>query len=238
MLTKSELRKLKVQELRDELTSRGLDSAGTKPVLLERLESAMDASTMPELGKESEPNSVTDDGVDEDLLAEVMKGEGVIEPVLESKGEGVQDGEAVVSTSGGKEVGEDGAVAEAQGTAKHEPIVFQTEFSITKELTKDMAPTQADDAGDAEKKKERAKRFGLFDADLEEEKRKTRARRFGIPVAEDEVLKLKARAKRFGLPIPEEEAAKKKQRAVRFGMSPLAGLSEAEKLKQRAERFK
>lgn len=37
----TEFKKMKVQELRDELESRGLDTSGTKPVLLERLEEAL-----------------------------------------------------------------------------------------------------------------------------------------------------------------------------------------------------
>jgi SAP domain len=41
MADMTEFKKMKVQELRDELESRGLDTSGTKPVLLERLEEAL-----------------------------------------------------------------------------------------------------------------------------------------------------------------------------------------------------
>lgn len=70
-----------MQELRDELIARGLDSSGTKPVLLGRLESAMDLTQI-DVGKESGHNSTTDDGVDEALLAEVMKGDDANETEL------------------------------------------------------------------------------------------------------------------------------------------------------------
>lgn len=50
-------------------------------MLLGRLESAMDLTQI-DVGKESGQNSTTDDGVDEALLAEVMKGDDANETEL------------------------------------------------------------------------------------------------------------------------------------------------------------
>lgn len=49
--------KLKVADLRGQLESRGLDSKGTKPSLVERLQEAMDADGNPEVNLETEENT-------------------------------------------------------------------------------------------------------------------------------------------------------------------------------------
>jgi len=69
------------------------------------------------------------------------------------------------------------------------------------------------------------------------EKRAERAQRFGTVTAEDQAAKLKKRAARFGTSIPttqEEWQEKKKRRLERFGKS---AMSEEDKLAERRQRF-
>lgn len=123
--------------------------------------------------------------------------------------------------------------------SKHTTIVFSssgsTELKLTPVAAVVSAPSVKETATEADKRKERAKRFGTFDSNLEEDKKRERAARFGIPTPEGEEEKKKARAKRFGIPIPELEEEKKKDRARRFGI--ITKEQEEEKKQKRAKRF-
>ena len=64
MLSTEEVKSLSVRQLRAELTTRGLDSAGRKSVLHDRLSAAITAEESAEEGREREelsPTTVTDD---------------------------------------------------------------------------------------------------------------------------------------------------------------------------------
>lgn len=306
MVGKLDLKKLRVPDLREQLASRGLDTAGTKSVLMERLERALETTAQPAaqqklVGNSNAAGNPEEEGVNAgatgpSLLAKKQSagfkakksagqqsaagarfaGQGAPEKENGTEADGANAKLASnLKGSGASPAGQDKA-----GTSKHQAIVFSSSGSTELKLmpvaplvstaSVDAQPTEAD------KRKERAKRFGTFDSNLEADKKKERAARFGIPTPEGEEEKKKARAKRFGIPTPELEEQKKKDRARRFGIitkeqeeekkqkrakrfgivtpegeenkkkaraarfglsAPTSGLSEAEKMKKRAQRF-
>lgn len=65
-MTAAERKKLKVQEVRDELEARGLPTEGTKAVLLERLEEAIAQEGLQEMPEEEGDEGGAEGGDEED----------------------------------------------------------------------------------------------------------------------------------------------------------------------------
>ncbi|PHJ26072.1 sap domain-containing protein [Cystoisospora suis] len=247
VLSGQQYHNLKVTELKDLLTQRGLPINGKKTDLIERL-----------LRADEEAASTAF------LTSEVSKGLGVSDDVT-----GIEDQHALLggmkSSSLGVQTAETGVCSTVSLGGVDAPLTTDavvdpsTHVLVQKKAVDTFAPTG--DAAvskidtksmseeerralrkakfgmktDADKKLERAKRFGLSVPELEEEKKKLRAMRFGLGEGqfqasdEAEAEKRKKRAERFGL-VSEDE--KKRKRAERFGMT-----SEEEKLQKRLQRF-
>merc|ERR1712244_93614 len=71
LLKMTEPEKMKVAELRAALQERGLDTKGTKPVLVGRLQAALDAEKPPE--EEATPKDPADESVVEEKKDEAME---------------------------------------------------------------------------------------------------------------------------------------------------------------------
>ena len=227
----SALKKLKVTELREELTKRGLDSKGVKDELVQRLADAMEVQG-------------TDTGALEPL------------PDLDTAGD-LSAPEKVRFTSPQPFNLDkiDRLHAYACMQVPQKPI-DTIEPPAPSEAT---PPKVSHKLSEEDKVKLRAERFGQISGkesiagglgkishEEEFEKRKKRAERFGLPIpvsAVEEENKKKARAGRFGLQVPltqAEEDAKKKARTERFaGVKPNVPKSEEfmKKLEERAKRF-
>ncbi|CAD7705168.1 unnamed protein product [Ostreobium quekettii] len=269
MAAKLDLKKLRVPELREELASRGMDTTGTKSVLMERLERSLDADAAQKAAATSgmAPALVVDDT--NEPLADVLAAGGPGMPAGQQqrkrllmrakkapaagKAGGVKAGEGEREKENGADGDADNGKSQAASLAgaadgpsgssfgskaKHQAIVFNGASAVDVKLVPNVkAPVveTVEESSEAEKRKERAKRFGIFDSSLEADKKKARAARFGIPTQELEEEKKKERAKRFGIPTPELEEEKKKVRAKRFGI--VTKEDEEEKKRSRAKRF-
>ncbi|CAM6099187.1 unnamed protein product [Calypogeia fissa] len=252
-------KKMKVQELRDELTSRGLDTTGVKSTLIERLETATvkvdddDATTTADAGGRK----------DMDLDINVDAPVGQVDEKLPA-------GEPITTKP---------LVVAEEMTAEAIPVSSTDDNtpSVDKAAEVSAAPQEspapktngtgvAPPSSDLEKKQRRAERFGLELMVSESEKRRLRAARFGdtldtktngasqdesskmSPTLKDaEAVKRKARAARFGIEEVGEkptaaspagaDEAKKKARLARFGLEIKLDPLEQEKKKLRAARF-
>lgn len=245
----SELKKLKVTELRDELARRGLETKGVKDDLIVRLSEAMEAEATVEA---------------EGQGAEMADAEQINEVVDINQADNVIDRTAPVGT----DMAGDDSTLETTVNEKPEPGKTAKPKSFPTQVnTETNKPSSA--LTEDEKKKLRAERFGTtptqsngkgqtigglgqFDAAEELERRKKRAERFGLPVpvsAAEEEARKKQRAERFGLQVPiskEELKAKLEARAARFGL-PISSQTtasskgesdaEARKREERAKRF-
>lgn len=249
----SDLKKKKVTELRDELSSRGLDNKGVKDELIQRLAAALEVEAKEASKIESHPGMGVTEAIPsiDEVVAEEVDASAAPDASIVGK-----EHEADAHKAGGNEKEEKGA---------HEAV---TTKSGPDAKMGDDVKTQTNNAilTEADKVKLRAQRFGIaadggkegsatlgkgsigglgaFDATEELEKRKKRAERFGMPIPvskEEEEARKRARAERFGLPVPvntEEEKARKKARAERFGLPiPLSKEELEAKKKARAERF-
>ncbi|XP_022332049.2 uncharacterized protein LOC111129853 isoform X2 [Crassostrea virginica] len=114
--------KLKVAELREELKSRGLDTKGTKPILVKRLKKALNEEKGGSVADES-TDSVADDSQESSMLDESNTQES---PTKNEQTENVQQSEAAEEAS---------ATTEAQPETKIEP-------NVTEELTAVQAKTE------------------------------------------------------------------------------------------------
>lgn len=243
----TELKKLKVTELRDELARRGLETKGVKDDLIARLSAAMEVEAKEEPETEVEPEA--------ERVHQGEDGDANAVNVVSKQVPKETDASAKVKSANG-----DGSAPNLQ-TLATEPGQTPTQVPSSMETNKTSALTED------EKKKLRAERFGItlsqsagkdqigglgqFDAAEELERRKKRAERFGLPVpvsAAEEEARKKQRAERFGLQVPvtkEELKAKLEARAARFGFpissqTPIAkddSVAEARKREERAKRF-
>ena len=194
----ADLKKLKVAELKDQLSNRGLDTKGVKDELIARLAAAMETEGGAAPAEEQPAN-----------MEEPAVAEAAAEPAA-----GAAPAAAPVPATA------DGTAAPAAAPAADKPKPALTEVERRK--------LRAERFGEATAKGVKAPAgvaiagLGHFDPAEEFARRKKRAERFGLPVPEskaEEVAKKKARADRFGIEIPMTAAeieAKKKARADRF----------------------
>lgn len=210
MTTATELRKLKVTELREKLTEKGLDTKGVKEDLIGRLLEALENEGNDNGAQESPREEVAE-------VAGLETGDGKSEQLVENKT--VVSSEKPVLTE-----------AEKQKLRAERFGLLSTPASGGKDKKKGEGAIAGlgmfDPAEEFERRKKRAERFGLPVPTLKSEedaRKKARAERFGIevPLSKEEVeAKKQARAARFGIldpkAIAEEEARKKAERAKRF----------------------
>lgn len=213
------------QELRDALASRGLDTDGLRPLLIQRLESSSRIAAAAADAALKEALASQEDGATEEPPKTESQETGVIPPVEAAE---------VTLSSDVKSASKD-AVAEKE-----------TVKEIVAEVVKQEPNGANGSAGsltDLEKKQRRAERFGMDLQVSEEEKRRKRAARFGGEQGNNkssvenitEVEKRKQRAARFGI----VDESRKKARDERFGhtLNPQEDSVESEKRKARAARF-
>ena len=261
MVDTASLKKLKVTELRDQLSSRGLDTKGVKDELIARLAAALET-------EEQQPAAAG--GQEQQQQAHIPAEAPSAAPTAPAV-------PAAAGAAGAEEKKEAFAPATAATTTAPPRAAAVDTTTTTVPAVPAAVPAPAAEVAkpalaEDDKKKIRAERFGLpaptstgkasgaggEKADIglsgeEMEKRKKRAERFGLPVPvfpEEEVAKKKARAERFGLPPTKEQLEEqKKARAERFGgakaIAPGSAAAEAvkeaeelkKKLEERAKRF-
>ena len=217
-LTVADVKKLKVQELRDELGKRGLDTSGLKAALQSRLEKALET----EVAELVAPAEVEEELKEEEILEEPTT---------------MTTTTAEKNTSAGAKGGDRGDIKEGEelnkkeengdgGGAEHKDLSFEEKkalrakkFGLKEEKTED------------DKKKERAKRFGLdsVKSDDFEAKKKARQERFGALLSP---LK-RAPKEKFK---PKGDQKSKEKDGNKATMEKL-GLVDAKKLEERKKRF-
>ncbi|GAB5032185.1 heterogeneous nuclear ribonucleoprotein u-like protein 1 [Nannochloropsis oceanica] len=257
-----DIKKLKVDQLREELGKRGLDTKGKKDELQERLQNAIDKEMLDAIDEEDEvgvppPPAPTSTSPPPPSPAPV--------PVLPSTSV------SKLTAASAKPAAH--SLTRMAHAVPAAPVVPPAPVAPAPAAGEGIVKKGAETAEtDEEKKRRRAERFGIPIS--EEEKKKARAERFGlvtpaagnpasgghgraggagkavlpakaaskagplegIPVldAEEEVRR-RARAARFGIPDPKLEEEKKAERAKRFA-DPAKAEEEAKK-KARMERF-
>ncbi|KDD76503.1 hypothetical protein H632_c202p0 [Helicosporidium sp. ATCC 50920] len=216
MTTMEDLKKLKVAELRDELTKRDLETKGVKDELIARLWESMSAE---------QPDAST------------PAPENAPDPVASPPAEHLAASTTEADVP---------APAKAAVEAIPAPPVKLSEADKSKLRAERFGLPVAEGAKDKPAASSSVGSLGKAETQEEMERRKKRAERFGMPVPmtkEEEWAKKKQRAAKFGLPAPvfkEEEEAKRQSRQNRFGAGNAVGGSTdqvAKKLAARAERF-
>jgi len=252
--------KLKVQELKNELSARGLDTKGNKPDLVARLSaelarsasvpntSAAPQQTTPATAISPAPTTITQPQTAPQQLATQPPSQAPLKPAQ------------VASTP-----------VEPSPPAQPNTQPIEQAPSATPAVVGEVEeePVYLSQMSDEERKKVRAERFGIPQQHSEAAKKAERAARFGLPLSKSTEIKnlntddkLEARKKRFGiveqqnkgkgsvnvgkaqrlgLPVKEASAtdvAKLEARKLRFsgGVSKSTN-EEDEKKRKRLERF-
>lgn len=229
-------RKMNKQALRDALASRGLDTNGLRPSLIQRLESSVKALAAAEAlatSVEDEPIKSTNETAEKDNLTQIeSQSEGETQTVNTSSKD------THIST-----LQEDKATQEPSD-AKASALKFEGQVQTTSENGRsEHNVSNTAHLSDLEKKRLRAERFGVGLQVSEKEKLAIRAERFsGVEgkksstAREPESEKRKQRAARFGIV---DDESRKKARQERFTPAPLKQekSTEVDKRKARAARF-
>lgn len=235
-----EWKKLKIQELRDELSKKDSNPGAPSPSSTECLENSSDP-----------PENAVGEGPESDVKQAAPPSEDAPEKSEAVNAEPPAGDEASQLSSVTKKC-EDSITAEsvAPVTAVKAAVEKPSNEGEDNGVASVAGPLQL---SDLEKKHRRAERFGLALQLSEEEKRNSRATRFGESangtpkptspgLGEAKALeeeKRKARAERFGLALRSsaDDEAKKKARLARFGVDVKSASLEDEKKKTRAARF-
>lgn len=234
-LISDDIKKLKVQELRDELQKRSLDTSGLKAALVERLEEAVKTEIPEEPAAEPAFTATADS-----TLGAAATSEPATEPVPVEK---TAEGEAANEAAQPGRVGlEHSNVAELEKRKAR-----AARFGVPLNNPEDKKALRAQRFGTvgnaaAEKRKASEPISSQKAASKEElaallEKKKARAARFNVPLmttGDEEQLRLKSRAERFKDQLSNAPLAKA---AVKGKTTAQAAEFEAKK-KARAERFK
>ncbi|CAP33865.1 Protein CBG15683 [Caenorhabditis briggsae] len=246
VLTVAEAKKLTVPRLKEELTKRGLDSAGNKPELLARLTESIElaaedlilgdaGSVAADAHQDLNDDILNDDlldvpSIDGDLLGETtassIEEEQKETEKVEKKGEMVTA--EVIRLTNQWILSLLSKISELElfdSVSQSLRRIWARKMLKQQELREDAKRLGSDDA-----KARRAERFGIQSPATakqeKDEKLAARAARFGLPVggASPKVggatkdAKLAERAKRFGGAVDDAEMeAKKKARLERFG---------------------
>ncbi|UMM21380.1 hypothetical protein L5515_003086 [Caenorhabditis briggsae] len=250
VLTVAEAKKLTVPRLKEELTKRGLDSAGNKPELLARLTESI------ELAAEDlilgDAGSVAADA-HQDLNDDILNDDLLDVPSIDGDLLGETTASSIEKEQKETEkVEKKGEMVTAEVIPADKPVdIVTVEQNKRARAIRFGLPVTAEDLGSEDAKAARAKRFGLpEDAKRlgSDDAKARRAERFGIQspatAKQEKDEKLAARAARFGLPVggasPKvggaTKDAKLAERAKRFGGAVDDAEMEAKK-KARLERF-
>ncbi|XP_041478266.1 SAP domain-containing ribonucleoprotein-like [Lytechinus variegatus] len=214
-----EVKKLKIAELRKELTDRGLSSKGNKAELVERLTECLEV-----------------DGAEA-----VLDNELQVDPDVLTAEDDVDD---LLNQDEDLDAGDIGEEEEAVVTRKVELEIEEEEEEVEREvkapeIKKVVSPT-AKPISDVEKKALRAQKFGVAASLSDADKKKARAERFGMQAPGSQAkptATVTPTSKGISMSVNSD---KLKQRAERFGksVSPTAMKSEeAERIRKRKERF-
>ncbi|CAH3030120.1 unnamed protein product [Porites evermanni] len=249
-VTTVNLKKLKVAELKKELTDRGLPTKGNKSDLLARLEKCLSEQGV--VVSQDENEEITDDHDVEDELDNDADD-------LDDVDDGEDVSEHLVTEDSEEEAKENKATKVSCFKKKNYFYFFVFSFPSKRvPVTPPEKKPGEVKLTDEQKKAQRLARFGQSSPGTEADKKQARAQRFGLssptsngskissPIVSPkgmDVEKLKQRAERFGAISPVvtklEEKDKLLKRKQRFGVTVSASPStDADaKKKKRAERF-
>ncbi|PFH34597.1 SAP domain-containing protein [Besnoitia besnoiti] len=246
---------MKVTELKDLLSQRGLPTTGKKTELIDRLLQSDESTSAlkPEaLAGAAEASTAllpsapllehAAAGELGDLSAATFeeKGDACFLHTLNAEGAGSAGGSApqalhMAGTHAAAKTASSFSLASAAagektaaGAAGTPDAVRIDTKSMTEEERRALRKAKFGVKTDDEKKLDRARRFGLSVPELEEEKKKLRAERFGTAAAP-----AASKPSSIGtVAVDQEEEERRRKRAERFGI-----VSEEEKKRKRAERF-
>jgi len=216
--------KLKVAELRQALSSRGLDTKGNKPELVARLTASF-ASDPAQTPSNSTTNPPPNNTTTTSQQAQEAPKQSQVATSSSSSALSTTPSPSITST------------ASSNATTSSTIPNTETPLQVATEVKSNGHSNPLSGSGsleltEAEKKKLRAQRFGVPYAPTEKDKKLARSARFGVPVSSDgstDAAKLEARKKKFGDAFQQQQQPtgnKKLTTVERLGL-PLKGGSAA-----------
>lgn len=249
-----DFKKLKVQELRDELKKRELDTSGVKSVLLARLEEVAQKETSAAATESKPEPEIKADGPAEAPVVQAEAAAESKEPEAAAATAATVGPTQASEAERAKKRAERFGIADAGGsTGKTSVPSGSNAPSANGKKAGAIAKAVEADPEEVSRRKDRAKRFGLpipTSAAEEQDKRKARAARFDLPApvsTAEQKAKLEKRQQRFGATAAAANGTsngtaaaadpKLESRAKRFGSGSIDSAELDAKKKARAERF-